>query len=414
MAPHQPGRPAVPDSLRFALIGGFYIFMAAWFIAPSRHNHHTIVYVAFLLPAFLHLLMCVWKRDEGALRGLKTLPYLALTVFLIYMVITTTWSDIADEIPHYLKRLAQTLLFIYGVYIICRFETRHFWGSLYTSLFLCVPWLAINLIVFPEEAFLSDRFKGANAGIHYLLTGALLGAFFVLGLTRLIQLMETKGFSLFNLAIFISVCAVFYAVLLTESRSALLAIAATGAYWVISSRQITRFRWLAVGLSIVTAILLMPYLDLFISRGFSQRFEIWGATWQWILERPWLGHGFDAEFILQVSSNEELYDAHNIHLEVLFEGGLIGGLLWLSFLGTLAWQGWHSRASDLGKCLIALLIYSVSVKFFESRGILSRPTEFWHLIWLCTGMAVALATTHRSRQFNRHSCELAREPVSVE
>lgn len=407
MAPHQPGRPAVPDSLRFALIGGFYIFMASWFIAPTRHNHHTIVYIAFLLPTFLHLMMCVWNRDH-ALHGLKTLPYLALTVFLIYMVITTTWSDLAEEMPHYLKRLAKTLLFIYGTYIICRFETRHFWGSLYCSLFLCVPWLAINLIFFPEEAFISDRFKGANAGLHYLLTGALLGAFFVLGLTRLIQLVETKGFNLFNLAIFISGCSVLYAVLLTESRSALLAIAATGAYWVISSRQITHFRWLAVGLSIIAAILLMPYIDLFISRGFSQRFEIWGATWQWILERPWFGHGFDAEFVLQVSSNEELYDAHNIHLEVLFEGGLIGGLLWLFFLGTLAWQGWHSRASDLGKCLIALLIYSVSVKFFESRGILSRPTEFWHLIWLCAGMAVALAT-----QVNKHSYASARETASA-
>ena len=414
MAPHQAGKPAAPDFLRIALIGGFYIFMAAWFIAPSRHNHHTIVYVAFLLPAFLHLLICTWNRDKAVLHGLKTLPYLALTVFLTYMVITTAWSDLAKEIPHYLKRLTVTLIFIYGVYIICRFEIRHFWGSLYASLLICVPWLVINLIFFPEEAFLSDRFKGANAGLHYLLTGALLGAFFVLGLTRLIQLVETKGFNIFNIAIFISGCTVFYAVLLTESRSALLAFAATGVYWVISSRQITRFKWVVAGLSVVAAILLIPYIDLFISRGFSQRFEIWGVTWQWILERPWFGHGFDAEFILQVSSNEELYDAHNIHLEVLFEGGFVGGLLWLFFLGTIAWQGWRNRASELGKCLIALLIYSVSAKFFESRGILSRPTEFWHLIWLCAGMAIALATVHPSRLPNTHSCAPARETVSAQ
>lgn len=385
--------------------------MAAWFISPTRHNHHTIVYIAFLLPSLLHLLACLWKRD-AALRALKSLPYVALTVFLVYMTISTTWSDIADGMSHYIKRLGQTLLFIYGAYIIFRFETRHFWGSLYSSLFLCVPWLAINLIFFPEEAFISDRFKGANAGLHYLLTGALLGAFLVLGLTRLIQLVEAKGLNIFNMAVFISGCAVFYAVLLTESRSALLALAATGAYWAISSRQLLKFKWLAAGVVIVAAILVTPYLELFIARGFSQRFEIWGATWQWILEHPWFGHGFDAEFILHVSSNEELYDAHNIHLEVLYEGGFVGGLLWFFFLGTLAWQGWQHRHSDLGKCLCALLIYSVSVKFFESRGILSRPTEFWHLIWLCTGMAVALAS-RPANALNTHSCAPSPETASA-
>jgi O-antigen ligase len=380
----------VPKYLRLAIIGGFYIFMAAWFIAPSRSAHHTIIYLAFLLPALLHLAFCIFT-NKPSLRGLKSQPYLALIIFLTYLVITTTWSDIAEPIPHYIKRMAQTLLFVYGAFIICRYETRHFWGSLYSSMFLCVLWLGINLTFFSEEAFISDRFKGANAGIHYLLTGALLGAFFVLGITRLIQLMELRSNQIFNALLFLASCIVLYAVLLTESRSALLALAVTAIYWMASSRQIKRFKIVAIALLAIAGALIVPYLELFISRGFSQRFEIWAATWQWILEKPWLGHGFGAEFILQVSSNEELYDAHNIHLEVLFEGGVIGGGLWLFFLGTLAWQGWHHRRTHLGQCLIALLIYSVSVKFFESRGILSRPTEFWHLLWLCTGMAIAVA-----------------------
>ncbi|HCS26528.1 MAG TPA: hypothetical protein DIW43_03690 [Spongiibacteraceae bacterium] len=406
----QTTSPQVPNAVRLALIAGMYLFMSAWFIAYSRSAHHTIVYAGFIGPALIHLGLCLWRSDATT-RTLRSPIYITLTLFLVYMVLSTTWSDNADSLAHYIKRLVQTLVFIYGVYIIVRFEPRHFWRSIIVALALCGPWLAVNLIFFPEAAFTSNRFKGANAGVHYLLTGAMLGSFVVLGSSYLIQKLERRRPDTKTFLLFAAIGVVFYALLLTESRSALLALVATAGFAIFSSQQVRRFRTVLLLAIIVIAIMLAPYADVFISRGFSNRFEIWEAALRWIAQRPWLGHGFDALFVLPISSGEELYDAHNIHLEVLYEGGVLGGLLWLGFLGALTWRGWTCRHSALGQAVLALLVYSISVKFFESRGILSRPTEFWYLLWLCAGMA--LACRRDDKPASTHSCAPSPEPGSA-
>lgn len=413
MAQTEPARPQVPKVVRFALIGGTYLFMSAWFIAYSRSAHHTMVYAGFIGPALVHLLYCVWHRDP-TVTILKSPLFVSLALFLAYMAASTFWSDNADSFAHYLKRLSLTLVFVYGIYVIVRFEPRHFWRSVLCALALCGPWLAINLLFYPDEAFISNRFKGANAGLHYLLTGAMLGAFFVIGTNHLMYGLERRGLQARSFLLLAALGAVFYGVLLTESRSALLALAVTAAYWALSTRQIRQLKFIALPALLAFGVLLTPYLDLFISRGFSNRFEIWETSLQWILQRPWLGHGFDALFILPISSGEELYDPHNIHLAVLYNGGLVGGILWAGFLGILAWQGWVGRHTPLGKCVLALLIYTVSVKFFESRGILSRPTEFWYLLWLCAGMALACRNEGDESAANKHSCAPALETTSVE
>lgn len=408
----QAPQPQVPKYVRFALIGGTYLFMSAWFIAYSRSAHHTMVYAGFLGPALIHLLFCFWNQDP-TIKALKSPLFISLGLFLGYMVISTFWSDNADSFGFYAKRITQTLVFVYGVYIIARFEPRHFWRSILCALALCGPWLAANLLFYPETAFASGRFKGANAGLHYLLTGAMLGSFFVLGTCHLLQSLERRGMKARSLLLLAALGAVFYGVLLTESRSALLALALTAVFWALSSGQIREFKFVALAAVVAIGFLLTPYIDVFISRGFSNRFEIWQAAVDWIMQRPWFGHGFDALFVLPISNGEELYDPHNIHLEILYDGGLVGGLLWTGFLATVAWRGWVGRHSALGKCVLALLIYSVSVKFFESRGILSRPTEFWYLLWLCAGMAMA-CKGNEEELANTHSGEPALETASAE
>lgn len=384
------------------LVFGFYLFMIAWFIAPSRSLHHTLVYVFLLVPALIHLAVCAYQKVT--LRQLFGSPIvIGLGIFLTYMLTTSLWSDNAEEPSTYAKRLLTTLLFIYGVYIICLYHTAHFWRSLILGLLLCTPWLAVNLIFFPEAAFLTERFKGANAGVHYLLTGALLGAFFVLGACYLLQRLDTQGVNRRNVLLFAALIGVFYGILLTEARSTVLAIAVTALYWCCADARVRRQWPIALLCGVVVTIMLAPYAELFIARGFSQRFEIWGQALQMAAQQPILGHGIDAEFVINISNGEELYDPHNIHIDVFFEGGLVGVLLWLVFLSTVARAGWLYRHTPVGQCILPLLIYSVSVKFFESLGILSRPTEFWHLVWLCTGMAVA--ESMRAHVLNTRSYE---------
>lgn len=312
------------------------------------------------------------------------------------MTVTSAWSDNPEALSDYIKRIVYTLVFVYGASVVVRYETAHFWRAILCATALCIPWLAINLTYYPQQAFASGRLVGVHGGINYLLTGAMLGSLFVLGICALIQRLARRGFNISNLAIMLGIAVVFYGILLTESRSALLALVATVAYLAFSSREIRQLKLFALLAVPAVGIMLAPYVELFISRGFSQRFEIWAIALEWIGQRPWLGHGMDALFVINVSSGEELYDPHNIHLKVLYDGGLVGGILWVTLLVAIGWRAWQHRDTPMGQSVMALLIYSVSVKFFESRGILSRPTEFWHLIWLCAGMALACTAKNES------------------
>ncbi len=406
----EPIRPEVPKAIRYMVIAGFYVFLSAWFIATSRKGQHTLVYAFFLAPTAFHLFICMWKQDP-TLKALLSPIYLLLGAFLSYMTVTSAWSDNAEDLSDYIKRIVYTMIFVYGVHVVVRYEAAHFWRAILCAIALCIPWLAINLIYYPEEAFASDRLIGVHAGVNYLLTGAMLGSLFVLGVCSLIQRLAQQGFSIANLVVMLGIVVVFYGLLLTESRSALLALVATAAYWAVSSKEIRQFKLLALLALPVIGVMLAPYAELFISRGFSQRFEIWAIALEWIGQRPWLGHGMDALFVINVSSGEELYDPHNIHLKVLYDGGVIGGALWLAVLCAIGWRAWQHRDTPMAQCVMALLIYSVSVKFFESRGILTRPTEFWHLVWLCAGMALAC---HSKVDASMHSYAPAPDTKSVE
>lgn len=388
--------------LDMLVAGGFYIFMCAWFIASSRSAHHTIVYVFFLLPALIHLIAAIALKSD-VLRIWRNPVFLSLTIFLAYMAISSTWSDNSEGLAHYAKRMLYTLLFVYGVYVTTRNGLKHFERALLTACVIAIPWLIINVTLFPEEAFINGRFFGLNAGIHYLLTGSLLGSYLLLLMTYLVNRMD-EGLKLLP-AIFIFVIAanLFYGVLLTESRSALLALAASGAYLFISIKGHNTVRYSLIGIGLLAVIAVAPYANEFIQRGYANRFEIWDIVWNRIASNPIFGHGTDAELIMHISSGEELYDAHNIHLEVLFEGGLAGFLLWSTLLLSIAFAGWESRREPLGKYILALLIYSVVAKAFESRGILSRPTEFWHLLWLCGGLAMAAQFNVLSRTEARNA-----------
>ncbi|MFT5033331.1 MAG: hypothetical protein ACI9OO_001263 [Bacteroidia bacterium] len=124
----EPTRPAVPNVIRYMVIVGFYVFLSAWFIATSRRGHHTLVYAFFLAPTALHLFICMWKQ-HASLRALRSPIYILLGTFLVYMTVTSGWSDNAEDLSDYIKRSVYTLVFVYGVYVVARYDTLHFWQS---------------------------------------------------------------------------------------------------------------------------------------------------------------------------------------------------------------------------------------------------------------------------------------------
>jgi len=75
-----------------------------------------------------------------------------------------------------------------------------------------------------------------------------------------------------------------------------------------------------------------PYTDIS-----NHRFSLWASTWEMIQTRPWLGHGMGTFFLYFPEFRSEsyiamAYHAHNDPLEFWFELGILGPLLFYTFL----------------------------------------------------------------------------------
>jgi tetratricopeptide (TPR) repeat protein len=66
------------------------------------------------------------------------------------------------------------------------------------------------------------------------------------------------------------------------------------------------------------------------------RREFWDIAWKVFLKHPWLGIGFNAfgYYYVHYQTNPQYYtkDPHNVYLRFLVEGGIIGGIVIVSFL----------------------------------------------------------------------------------
>ncbi len=71
----------------------------------------------------------------------------------------------------------------------------------------------------------------------------------------------------------------------------------------------------------------------------SGRLELWGNTWQQIMQSPWVGHGAgrfreNMHFLYGI----ELNHPHNFVLQFIYDWGFLGGFVALLLLATLGWK----------------------------------------------------------------------------
>ncbi len=179
-------------------------------------------------------------------------------------------------------------------------------------------------------------------------------------------------------------------------------------------------RWLALVLMIVTSLSVLTtknivsdkFAQTFSSQGLDRysnyaddRLAFWDAHWLMIKERPILGHGWgmDDQYRqpyyakLGLVNFKKAYGAHNVFIQILSEGGLIGliiFLLWLgyflSFIGTL-------------KPFARVVGWQTFILFFLASLTQNTLQDFsvrWVLTLFCTALALygVYETEKRTRE----------------
>jgi hypothetical protein len=145
-----------------------------------------------------------------------------------------------------------------------------------------------------------------------------------------------------------------WGVLMSQSRSAALALVAVAALWLATRKRVpTRLRasdlWIGVivGLALSAAVdplqhlLLLKNTEFRASADTGPRQWIWLHFWTAILQRPWLGYGFNqgvaalAEVAAQVHPSRNVTYAHNMVLDLMTWVGIP-----LALVAVAAFAGW--------------------------------------------------------------------------
>lgn len=390
----QGGQPGVLQKLdtficRYWFPFGLAVFLTGFFWAPSRHNLIVISNFVLLLPA---LLSAFSRNRWRTLLATTPLP-LMTALFLAYMSVGSLLLK-GSEFLDYFKWSLYIVLFIYAVGASMQLTE----AELERLLALCAAvaagagCYAIYRDIQQGTFWLYDyRLMGYGTLYNQLRSGYLFAAFATIAAWFATRPAQPRWARTLAIA---CACICLLTTLLTGSRAPLLGLL-TAAVWLLVSRR--RWDWLFLVLVASTAISFLAW-DRLSERGVSLRPEIWRYVWDLCLQQPWFGDGLVRSSLEVPTSEGPKYNTHNIFLTVLYYGGVVGLVQFLAIVGTTFYLSWRDRRNSSLSLLAALLqLYSVVALQFDGANLITRPADFWVLLWLPIGLHVYGRMRHLAR-----------------
>lgn len=124
-------------------------------------------------------------------------------------------------------------------------------------------------------------------------------------------------------------------------------------------------------------------------RRLGVRGEIWSLALERAWERPWFGFGLNEHQDL-ISASGELHGvAHNLYLENLHFGGLVGTLLLLVLIVAALRGAWREYRRTGCFLLVAVVLYPLIFGISAGYLTLSKISPMWIQFWLPMGLVIA-------------------------
>lgn len=367
---------------------GFLILLTGMFWIGERPNYHKAFYAFLAIPTLLALTI----KPNVILKLSRNGIFIAFIIFSLYTILSIAWSGTDNKTASLIKRP----LYIAMLFFCATIVALHSHIRLERILLLSIGLATVSALISTGYYLLYDttnRLPGYRALYNPLLTSHVYGMFTAMA-TALLFI--TRGKRL--IAVLCAFLCLTTLLLLTGSRTPLLALAATFAWLILLHRN--RKAIIALTALIAAALLLAALSpESLTNRGLSYRPEIWQQAWLQISERPWLGHGYDHEMIFWVKGFKHAFaDPHNMELAVLFSGGIIGLCLWLALYLIAIVFAWRNHSDTLTLMASAALVFGFAAGLTEGNSFMSRPKEHWFLIWIPFTLLAASWVLKREKQ----------------
>ena len=317
-----------------------------------------------------------------------------LLVFICYLLLSCFWSTGYDarDVFSFAVRSLLTLIFVVAV---AEGQARGVAQRALNSM-LCVVGSLAAIVAF--TVFLNDPpADGRLQGLGQLDNNVTAG--FIFGVSTLFAARHfVEGKSWTNKALgAISVLVLSAAVIATDSRAAIGALAVGMVAYTSAVSNDTFSRFLIVFLSIavvgVTMLVVLTFggfEETILPRGDSHRLAIWSH----VVERVTNGH---TGFGLGVLTDDAIHHAgltfmhpHSIYLSLFFQGGATALVLFLLLNVRLFTVLRTKFESADAKFALALLAMALSAYVFDEHELIDKVGSNWFLFWFAVGLTLGL------------------------
>lgn len=366
--------------IRYCLPFGWLALLTGMFWIGDRALYTKLFYLTLAAPTLIALLL-----QPTQLKLILKQPLVILfLLFAGYMIFSITWAGTNENWTSEIKRPLYILMLFSSAALLAIKEQGKIERTIEVSAIFAA--IAAGLSLFYYFATnQTGRFSGYGALDNALVASHVYGFFAAYWLNR--WYVHKKIAPAIPLAALISLGIL---ILLTGSRTPLMALGAC-LLWLAIIDIKPKF-WLAISAAIgiiyfaqTIASTNSTTLEIgnLLTRGFSYRPQIWLETLQQIKQAPWFGLGFGHPLILSEEVQQQARgNPHNMLLAVLFNGGIIGAILWLSIYSYALIYSWKNRHSPTIKIFSGLLIFGFVSGMTEGSSIMSRPKEHWFQVWI--------------------------------
>lgn len=380
----------------FIITGGFYFFKDYGGVARS-------FYVLFMLPTIICLPYCFDKKfffSKEMLIFFVPIAYLALSTLWV----SEEYKSEARSVLYWAKPSIFLLFLFIGIKIILE---RYKNIEEYLFKFLIVVALVtaiISLYQYIPEAYSNGRWPrmaGMSLRGDINVTAALYGMAVVFSVYGLL-VWEKRWALLCITAIFFSTGIV----LLSQSKIPLLYLMVGFVSFIGISLKSKGFNYFKLLLMIFTLSMAaafyvyfgrVPFLEKLSS--YSIRYELWLNAIEQLDGVWWFGHGVGSKIKLIFSGREYNSHAHNILVDALRYGGIVGLLLMLIQMVVAISSGiWLSKKKK-SYCLV-LSWYVLGIFFLLTNGQqpLVKPHHIWFYYWIPAALLLSVCYLEKRDQ----------------
>ena len=375
---------------------GLFVQLSGFLFNNDGSRQATQVYLLLFLPALILLIaerfaLSLWRQPSALL----------LLALLGWVVLRGCFDD-SWKAPGYLLKVA--LLILLYVFVVGHLQSKGvikiplalavLFGCCFAWLTLIVQFVVLDKPLVYEVLRSTGRLQELGwhgfANFSYPIpAGLYYGIFAVLLLSVLVE-RELKAWTW--LPVLVGLAGLLVYVLLTFSRGAWFSTLAGSLTLLVLSPQRRARVLLLIG-----ALVILLMMTVFWSRvehewflGTSQRGPIW-LNWLARLPEFWaLGKGAGVALVYRYPWGDTVQHAHSLYLQLWFEYGIVGFVLFTLLLGTALLKAWRLRADPAARVALATLVFALVAMVSDISNVFTRPNSYWVVLWLPIGLIMGL------------------------